>query len=809
MSPKKQTDHDEDSGPICAGQFKRFLARGNRHDGECYGAALDQAPGSSACAYLQVDGTRERLIFRGSPEADDIVLTDKTYILSPTFAAGHLFWSEQIGKEWELRAAPVATPGRDKVTTAVQTAGRPYNLASATDGARSILLWEERTGKRTKVRLSVLADGRIGDAFDVTDGNVNAYDPACCFTADGRIAVVYTAYRGGQYIVELVFLDASGQPLGPPQRLSNRPAPCLYPSVCPRPEGGLWFSYTSFDRGGHPGTIFVQHRRFHAQRNCFGSTSTLYAGAYDDGRTYSPVVRAQGRPSGEPSVTMVVTGMQDPSRGHVFTDSHARLHILCRQHRIDEEIVYADADEPLRRPEKRGVRGPGNKHPQISLLSFQAHQWAESSCLISNAYLDGRVSFRIEADTVTFAFQQDSRHTGWSTKGEWLDGIGQLGVGLARIALTSADGPSHELGPFVLAPCPPPSIEDPPLPAPGTDPTPGSRDLRLAIGQTHAHSNLSVCARAHDRDIDFNYRFMQDVQHSDFGATTDHAYNMWHTEMLVTRKMAEYYYFPGEFVAIPAYEWTGSGQALSHEGGPWGHVNPLYLAEEGDLQFCTPCDPESEGGSLQRTWTVYRGQQIVTPPHHVADHSHRYNWQFFDPDFIPVIELFQDQRGSGESTWAPGVTNWAHADKHWALPQLLAGKRFGFIASADHTGISRAGLWVRDLTRNGLYEAFMARRTFGTTALAVRVEFSCNDQPMGSEVAAESGEFEIRVTAPEPIAELQVVRNGEQIETLPAAGACDLSHRWTAARKEAGEFWYARIVLENGEMAWASPIWLV
>lgn len=122
-------------------------------------------------------------------------------------------------------------------------------------------------------------------------------------------------------------------------------------------------------------------------------------------------------------------------------------------------------------------------------------------------------------------------------------------------------------------------------------------------------------------------------------------------------------------------------------------------------------------------------------------------------------------------------------------------------------GYAQAGLWVTELTRAALHEAFVARRTFGTTGLKIAVDFRCNDVVMGMETEAAHAEFRIQVQAPEAIAELQIVRNGETVATV-TCDATDVTHEWAAAREADGEFWYVRVVLENGEMVWASPIWL-
>ncbi|MGC9347476.1 MAG: hypothetical protein ACP5JG_04980, partial [Anaerolineae bacterium] len=91
------------------------------------------------------------------------------------------------------------------------------------------------------------------------------------------------------------------------------------------------------------------------------------------------------------------------------------------------------------------------------------------------------------------------------------------------------------------------------------------------------------------------------------------------------------------------------------------------------------------------------------------------------------------------------------------------------------------------------------------------VTFSCNGALMGSEVqTGETAEvaFRVAVSAPEPLFELQILRDGDVFEVVPLAGY-EIEYTWTATRQRDGEFWYCRVILENGEMAWVSPIWLV
>jgi len=67
--------------------------------------------------------------------------------------------------------------------------------------------------------------------------------------------------------------------------------------------------------------------------------------------------------------------------------------------------------------------------------------------------------------------------------------------------------------------------------------------------------------------------------------------------------------------------------------------------------------------------------------------------------------------------------------------------------------------------------------------------------------------YQPRWEAAEPIDEVQILRNGEVVDTV-AASAREIRHRWQAERQAPGACWYGRLLFENGEIAWTSPIWL-
>jgi hypothetical protein len=781
---------------------KHYFATGRRHHDEVYNTTM--APNAKhGAAWLRVDDKRESLIWASSPAGENHVIVSNTYVLDPVFVSDTLVWCQGDNSDWNLGAVRIIDGEPDKPLMPFQTVGRARALQSAEGEGSSALVWEERTGKQTVVRLSFLQNGKFSDPITLSDGTYNVYDPAVCFRNDGNVAVAWSAFRCGQYIIESMAADTNGQIIDAPRRVSNQTAPALYPSLCTRPEGGVWVSFTALDGlQTEADNTLLQHLRYKSQRNIFNAPGQVYCGAIDaDGQILAPLTPWNLELYQGYVAAMIVNGATDAGRSRVFLDANGSPNILYRQYRSVEEPVYEDADPPLERSENRGVTNKERiLQPNLSLASLRGHVWYGAEPLLKNAYIDIPIALRVQGNQVAFAFHEDSRRTGWARQAEYHDHEGQLAVGIAEIELEQCDEPMADMITFHLAPQSPPSIENPDI-----EMQPAG-DYMAAFGQTHTHSNLSVCFRAFDRDSHFNYRFAQDVQHCDFCGVTDHTYNMWHAEMLIVRKLADYYYFPGEFIAIPAYEWTGS-HGLSHEGGPWGHYNPLYLEESGDLEFYTPVDPDCPGGSLRRMWEAYAGKQIIAVPHHVADHMHPINWEAVDTDYVPVIELFQDGRGSAEQEGADGVSNSAKTrDDHWALTQLKNGKRFGFIAGGDHRGIALAGAWLKEKTRTGLYKALNERHCFATTGQRIGIDFKCNDKPMGTSLEVTAARFDLHIQSPEPIHNVHIIKNGETVETI-ASENNRLVHEWQANDISSSDFWYIRVVLDNGEVGWSSPIW--
>jgi hypothetical protein len=182
---------------------------------------------------------------------------------------------------------------------------------------------------------------------------------------------------------------------------------------------------------------------------------------------------------------------------------------------------------------------------------------------------------------------------------------------------------------------------------------------------------------------------------------------------------------PGEFTAIRGFEWTE----------PWlGHVNVWFST--GFLPVLTPGTADGVHGWLAREQPGalfgynHPGREPgrlhnfplpaadldpggTLPPRMVAAEVFNRTEDFLFGRYAerqpsPIVDLL-------DAGWRPGLTG--SSDEH--------GRSYGLV------GKGRTGLWVRELSREGVREALGARRTFGTREVGLRLDAALDGVPMG------------------------------------------------------------------------------
>ena len=139
------------------------------------------------------------------------------------------------------------------------------------------------------------------------------------------------------------------------------------------------------------------------------------------------------------------------------------------------------------------------------------------------------------------------------------------------------------------------------------------------------------------------------------------------------------------------------------------------------------------------------------------------------------------------------------------------GYRLGTIASSDHwsTHISYAMVYTEEPTRESIFEAIKKRRTYGATDNIV-LDYRMGDSFMGEALnTSRIPPLKIRVVGTSPIARIiDIIKNEAVIYTgNPNKKVVSLSYLDKDPQLGAG-YYYVRVVQDDREIAWGSPIWV-
>ena len=211
----------------------------------------------------------------------------------------------------------------------------------------------------------------------------------------------------------------------------------------------------------------------------------------------------------------------------------------------------------------------------------------------------------------------------------------------------------------------------------------------------------------------------------------------------------------GEFCALLGFEWHSSQWGDQCVVFPRDHRPLFYAAEVAKLRrFC-----------------VDEGALMI--PHHLAYPNGRrgVNWGCFDEACTPVVEIYSEH-GNSEDDRGP-FTYFSHSmggreTANTASAALAAGLRFGFVGSSDdHAGFPGAygeGLMaalVADFTREAIFEAIRARRTYALTGDRIELDLTVEDAPMGATIeAGRQAEVRFSVRGRDELDVVEIIQDG-------------------------------------------------
>lgn len=138
------------------------------------------------------------------------------------------------------------------------------------------------------------------------------------------------------------------------------------------------------------------------------------------------------------------------------------------------------------------------------------------------------------------------------------------------------------------------------------------------------------------------------------------------------------------------------------------------------------------------------------------------------------------------------------------------------------------GVWAKDKTRESIWDALFARRCFATTSARMIIKFRVSGHAMGSEFsianepeANKMRKIDIYVCGTEDIEKVDIICNNQTVHTILPKGQREIRFAWEDKRdfqdvamgpakwcSKPFVFYYARIRQMDGEMGWASPVWI-
>ncbi len=118
---------------------------------------------------------------------------------------------------------------------------------------------------------------------------------------------------------------------------------------------------------------------------------------------------------------------------------------------------------------------------------------------------------------------------------------------------------------------------------------------------------------------------------------------------------------------------------------------------------------------------------------------------------------------------------------------------------------------ARELTRESIIEAALARRTYSSADRDLRIDFSVDGEDMGSRIARPAGSVrcEVRLSDPtnDTVKEVDLLLDG----TVVASARPDIAHyTWVVAPelKPGEHYCFVRVRQSGDRTSWSSPVWV-
>ena len=319
-------------------------------------------------------------------------------------------------------------------------------------------------------------------------------------------------------------------------------------------------------------------------------------------------------------------------------------------------------------------------------------------------------------------------------------------------------------------------------------------------GDIHGHTDISDGLA---KTSDWYFNFGKNSAFLDVCALTDHGHFDWPQTIASVKK----FYEPGKFVTI-----------LAQEGGTADHYNYYYKDPQSAHIKGWPGTNKEMLDELKKQ---FGKGNVITGPHHFTYNrgNDKYPFDEWDDDIVRFVELYSSH-GCSEYYGNPRPCPGAAQDWKFMQTGLTKGRKFGVIGGSDtHTsqvGRSISAYYPGGLTaflapkldRESIWDAFFNYRVYAAGFDRIYIDFSIDGEQMGSTInKSVPCLMKYYVLGKTDNMEVFLIHNNNEVrKDITQNGLVEISAE--IKTEKGGGFYYLRVVQDNGEMAWSTPIWI-
>jgi hypothetical protein len=702
-------------------------------------------------------------------------------------------WSAKRGDRWLVFGSRFDGSNWTNPQPLTDTMGPDiYHKLHRDAAGRLWLVWQGNTKADSDIYARYLQNGNWTEPLRVSESDANDWEPAVTSDSRGTVWFAWDTYDKGDYDIHLRPWRSGA--LGPVRKLTSAREMQVRPSLVCDSQDRLWVAWE--EAGVNWG------KDWSSMRFTYGGEG-LYTGRW------IKTVIVDGDEILQPTEQLEASIQSEFSRyqqmPQLFADGRGGIWMAFRVRAWHVQNV------------RNNWGYPGGW--QAMLTRYEGARWSVPMPLPqSTGGCDMRITGKVDSDKSLFlVYPTDCRDLSKKSYPQsW------------QITLANVPAPP-QAGPFILQDYFEETIPYGRVhPEESTDLTRirryeyrvNNRTFKIYRGDLHRHTDISGDGPGDGSLLDL-FRYARDAAGMDYAHVGDHTYGGGPNQFVVTtrwwrtEKMQDLFLVPGSFVPLFGYERSKSW--------PNGHRN-IVRATRGVKWFAGPRGEADDGYNVRTGPVLFphlKETGGVSIPHSGGTDQGT-DYEDFDPEVEPVIELYQGLHASYEYEGAPR----AESEDNWNIfhvgfqkngfwwKALAKGRRLGVIAASDHiaTHDSYGMILTDDFTREGLVEGLRSRHTYAATdniIMDFRMDANGREYLLGEELTTdEQPILKVHIVGTGLIRQIDLIKNNTFIHTTNP-GQQEVSFTFVDSKLEPGDnYYYVRVMQEDRNLAWSSPIWV-